>query len=79
MATTKKTTKKKPATRFITEAEAKSIKAKYYALRRMLYAMTSDDKYNATVKAYAQKALKGLDKWRGNTLNIPRMSSYLAE
>lgn len=74
MATKKKTTEK----RFITASEAKKIIDKYYHLKNELYEIATKSKYNAEAQKYAKLAIKALEKWRGDKLNISRMSNYNA-
>lgn len=71
---------KKTATkRAITVAEAKKIKEKFYALSKVLYDISENPKYYDTTRKYAKQAWKGLSKWRGDILNIPRMSNFVSD
>ena len=71
---TKKTKTKRP----ITRAEAERIKTKYYSLKIMLNIIANDEKYNDRSRQLAKRAVKGLEKWRGDVLDIPKMSNYSA-
>ena len=65
MATSKKTTKKTPAKRFVTGKEYDSFKKKYYALRQPIYKLLESGKLNGEAQKHLNKLFLGLDKaWR---------------
>lgn len=75
MATTKKTAKKEEK-RFVSRKEADNIVSKYYALKKYIYDLSERKTINAASKSYLKKALKGLEKWRFDSLNLPRMTNF---
>lgn len=75
MAIRKKNENRRP----ITRAEAERIKDKYYALKKVLYNISNDEKYTERARKLAKSAVKGLEKWRSDKLELAKMSNYQSE
>lgn len=69
-------TRKTKTTRPLSAAEGKRILDKYYSLRIALYKISEDGRYHSEARKHAKSALKGLEKWRGDKLNLARMTNY---
>lgn len=71
-------TKKKQEKKHITVKQANALIDKYYALKRALYAIVESESYYDSVRKDAKSAMKALEKWRSEKLNVSRMSNYKA-
>jgi len=71
-------TKKKQEKKHITVKQANALIDKYYALKRALYAIGESESYYDSVRKDAKSAMKALEKWRSEKLNVSRMSNYKA-
>ena len=74
---TKKTNKGKAvAKRNVSSREADLILTKYYALKGYLYKLQEKGDLTATSRSLLKKAVSSLEKWRGNSLNLARMTGF---
>ena len=75
MATTKKTTKKTAAKRFVSAKEYDAIKKKYYALTGPVYRLIESGKLNATAQGQLKMFHRAVQKAFDNT-NWYRATNY---
>ena len=75
MATTKKTTKKSPAKRFVTAKEYDDMENMYYRLKRKAYDLANGGKLNETAQEQMKKFVKALEKAR-SSVNWYRATNY---
>ena len=73
--TTKKTTKKPAAKRFVTGKEFDSFRKKYYALTTPIYNLLESGKLNPTAQGWLKKYYNGLKKAEKD-MNWYRATNY---